>query len=151
MRDTLTAVLSLFAFVAVAAAVSRPPATPPKADAAVEIHSYGEPAADLRELLAPFLAERSFAETRLPTASDGHVASEFRRPDGDRVFVLGGPNCLVVGYFATRSGAAAATRVVRERAARFIAQLKHFLEGLPAPRPRAGDTPWSSDAWCRSY
>lgn len=143
--------LGLIAFVAVAAATSRPPATPPKADAAVEIHSYGEPAADLRELLAPFLAERSFAENRLPTESDGHVASEFNRADGDRVFVLGGPNCLVVGYFATRSGAAAGKRPAPERASRFIAQLKHFLEGLPAPRPRARDARWSSDAWCRSY
>jgi len=143
--------LGLIAFVAVAAATSRPPATPPKADAAVEIHSYGEPAADLRELLAPFLAERSFAETRLPTESAAHVASEFSRPDGDRVFVLGGPNCLLVGYFATRSGSAAAKRAAPERASRFIAQLKYFLEGLPAPRPRAGDTRWSTDVWCRSY
>jgi hypothetical protein len=151
VRDALTAVLGFIAFVAVAAAASRPPATPPKADAAVEIHSYGEPAADLRELLTPFLGERNFAESRRASVPDGQVASVFRRPDGDRVFVLGGPNCLVVGYFATRSGAAAATRSAPERAARFIVQLKHFLEGLPAPRPQAADTGWSRDAWCRAY
>lgn len=131
-------------------AADKPPATPPQADAALEIHSYGEPAADLRELLAPFLGGLSFAETRrLPTSSERYVASEFRSPEGDRVITLGGPNCLVVGYFAALEPLIPLHLTPADRAGRFAAQLKDFLEGLPAPRPRAHETRWSRESWCR--
>jgi len=116
----------------------------------VEIHSYGETAANLRELLIPFLAQLNFAEApRSAQASPAYLASEFRRADGDRVFVLGGPNCLLVGYFSRRHPQSAPALSPGDRARRFAAQLKDFLASLPTTRPRSRDTLWSWKSWCR--
>jgi hypothetical protein len=144
------AILTLIAL-ASAADSAKPPPTPPQPDAAVEIRSYGEAPANLRELLIPFLARLDFGESkRYHFASDQHVASDFRRTDGDRVYMLGGSNCLVVGYFSTRHPATPAALSPSDRAHRFIAELKDFLEALPTTRPIAHDTLWSWKSWCSS-
>ena len=148
MRHAVPTAL-LIGLASLAVAADKAPATPPKADSTLEIRSYGEPAEDLSELLAPFLARLDFAEfRRFPTKSEKYVATELRHPDGDRVYILGGPNCLVVGYFSTRHPAYSLAVTPVDRAERFRAQLKTFLEGLPTPRPRGFDSYWSPNTWC---
>jgi hypothetical protein len=142
-------VLALLIFLATAASAPKPPPTPPNPQAAIDITSYGEPADELRELLKPFLGERSFAEARqFDIAKPGYVASEFRRPDGDTVYTLGGPNCLMVGYFGVQRANPPQALEPRERAERFMRQLRRFLDSLPAPRPVARDSRWSWSGWC---
>jgi hypothetical protein len=146
--DYTAALMALLALVA-AADSAKPRPTPPQADAAVEIRSYGEAPADLRELLIPFVARLDFAESKRYSFTAGqHLESEFRRPDGDRVYMLGGSNCLVVGYFSTRHPAIPPELSPSDRANRFIAQLKDFLASLPTTRPIAYDTLWSWKSWC---
>jgi hypothetical protein len=146
--------LALLVVVALASASTpeKPPATPQQADAALEIHSHGETGFNIRELLIPFLARLDFAEAkRYPVSSGRYAASEFKHANGDRVFVLGAPNCLLVGYFATRHPVSPPLLGPADRATRFSAELKDFLSTLPTPRPTASDTLWSWKTYCHAF
>jgi len=147
----LVALVAAFA-VGSAADSPKPPAVPPQADAALEIHSYGETAQNLRELFLPLLARLDFSEVRRYSfESQQRVESGFKRADGDRVFILGSSNCLVIGYFSTRHPAVPPLLGPADRANHFIAEVKDFIGTLPTTRPRAHDTLWSWKSWCTAF